>query len=52
MSLIAQDKLFRFTSFAAIDWSGQAVARPAGLALARALAGDAAPVLIAPPGSW
>ena len=31
----------RFTRFAAIDWSGQAVARPKGLALAVAEAGGA-----------
>ena len=42
----------RFTSYAAIDWSGQAVARPKGLALAVAEAGDAAPRLIRPSGGW
>ena len=42
----------RFTRFAAIDWSGQAVARPKGLALAVAEAGDAAPVLVRPEGGW
>lgn len=52
MSLIGHAYLSNFTSFAAIDWSGQAVARPAGLALALASAGDAAPELIAPPGGW
>lgn len=52
MSLIGHADLSNFTSFAAIDWSGQAVARPAGLALALASAGDAAPELIAPPGGW
>ena len=35
-----------FTDFIAIDWSGQAVARPKGLAVAHARAGDAAPELI------
>ncbi|WP_313535130.1 hypothetical protein [Sphingomonas sp.] len=35
-----------FTDFIAIDWSGQAVERPKGLAVAHARAGDAAPVLI------
>lgn len=42
----------RFTRFAAIDWSGQAVARPRGLALAVAEAGEAAPRLIRPEGGW
>ena len=42
----------RFTRFAAIDWSGQAVARPKGLALAVADEGDAAPRLIRPEGGW
>ena len=35
-----------FTSFIAIDWSGQAVERPRGLAVAHAAAGTAAPELI------
>ncbi len=42
----------RFTRFAAIDWSGQAVARPKGLALAVAKAGQSAPQLIQPDGGW
>lgn len=42
----------RFTRFAAIDWSGQAVARPRGLALAVADAGQDAPELICPEGGW
>lgn len=42
----------RFTKFAAIDWSGQAVARPKGLALAVAEAGDAAPELMSKAGGW
>jgi hypothetical protein len=42
----------RFTRFAAIDWSGQAVARPKGLALAVAEAGGAAPQLIAKENGW
>lgn len=42
----------RFTRFAAIDWSGQAVARPRGLALAVAEEGEAAPRLIRPGGGW
>lgn len=40
-----------FTDFIAIDWSGQAVKRPKGLAVAHARAGDAAPVLIDRPWS-
>ncbi|TGX46591.1 hypothetical protein E5A74_04155 [Sphingomonas naasensis] len=35
-----------FTDFIAIDWSGQAVERPRGLAVAQARAGSAAPELI------
>jgi hypothetical protein len=35
-----------FTTFIAIDWSGQAVARPKGLAVARAATGTAAPELV------
>ncbi|UZK66350.1 hypothetical protein [Sphingomonas sp. M1-B02] len=35
-----------FTDFIAIDWSGQAVERPKGLAVAHARAGTAAPELI------
>jgi len=42
----------RFTRFAAIDWSGQAVARPRGLALAVAEAGSAAPRLVTREGGW
>ena len=42
----------RFSRFAAIDWSGEAVARPKGLALAVAETGNAAPRLIRPPGGW
>jgi hypothetical protein len=41
-----------FTDFIAIDWSGQAVERPKGLAVARACAGDAAPELVAREGGW
>ncbi|WP_294331631.1 hypothetical protein [uncultured Sphingomonas sp.] len=40
-----------FTDFIAIDWSGQAVERPKGLAVAHAHAGDGAPVLIDRPWS-
>ncbi|WP_294318293.1 hypothetical protein [uncultured Sphingomonas sp.] len=42
----------RFARFAAIDWSGQAVARPAGLAVAVAEAGRGGPVLMAQQGGW
>lgn len=35
-----------FTDFIAIDWSGQAVERPKGLAVAHAAAGSAAPALV------
>jgi hypothetical protein len=42
-----------FTRFAAIDWSGAKGARHPGIALAVCDAGDAAPVLVAPPrGAW
>ncbi|MGE3692515.1 MAG: hypothetical protein AB7F98_14155 [Novosphingobium sp.] len=41
-----------FTRFAAIDWSGEAVARPKGLALAVAEQGRAAPELIRPDQGW
>lgn len=40
-----------FTDFIAIDWSGQAVERPKGLAVAHTRVGDAAPVLIDRPWS-
>lgn len=39
-----------FDSFACIDWSGQNVARPNGLAIAVASIGDAVPELVSPPG--
>lgn len=42
----------RFTGFVAIDWSGEAVARPKGLAVAQAEAGQGAPRLVAPEGGW
>ena len=42
----------RFTRFAAIDWSGEAVARPKGLALAVVDEGRAAPVLHRPERGW
>lgn len=42
----------RFTRFAAIDWSGQAIARPKGLALAVAEAGRVAPVLHGSDRGW
>ena len=43
--LLSQERT-AFTDFIAIDWSGQAVERPKGLAVARAEAGSAAPVLV------
>ena len=42
----------RFTRFAAIDWSGEAVSRPRGLALAVAERGGEAPVLLQPENGW
>ncbi|WP_375404080.1 hypothetical protein [uncultured Sphingomonas sp.] len=42
----------RFTSFAVIDWSGEAVAQPKGLALAEATTGRSAPALLRPEGGW
>jgi hypothetical protein len=42
----------RFTRFAAIDWSGESVARPKGLALAVAEVGSASPELVRPEGGW
>lgn len=41
----------QFTAFACIDWSGAAVARPAGIAVAVAQ-GKSAPQLIEPVGGW
>lgn len=42
----------RFTDFVAIDWSGQAVARPKGIAVAHAHVGDAAPELVHADRGW
>lgn len=41
-----------FKQFAVVDWSGQAVERPAGLAVAQASAGDDAPTLLRPDRGW
>lgn len=41
-----------FEQFAVIDWSGEAVARPKGLALAIAERDHRAPVLLRPDGGW
>lgn len=41
-----------FDHFAVIDWSGEAVARPKGLAMACAQSGTRAPTLLAPVGGW
>ena len=42
----------QFADFAVVDWSGQAVALPKGLAVAHASAGRRAPVLLRPAGGW
>ena len=42
----------KFARFACIDWSGQAVARPKGLAVAFCEAGNAAPALIRRTNGW
>ncbi|MFZ5746760.1 MAG: hypothetical protein ACOY45_03770 [Pseudomonadota bacterium] len=42
----------RFSRFIAIDWSGQAVERPAGLAVARAGLSEAAPELVRRDRGW
>lgn len=42
----------KFGRFACIDWSGQAVARPKGLAVAWCEQGDAAPALLSAVGGW
>lgn len=41
-----------FSTFVCIDWSGQAVARPKGLAIACCNIGNAAPVLLRPENGW
>lgn len=41
-----------FANFAVVDWSGEAVARPKGLAVAYASAGARAPLLLRPGGGW
>ena len=41
----------RFTEFAAIDWSGAQGHRHKGIAVAMCRVGDAAPVLVSPPGA-
>ena len=41
-----------FEKFACIDWSGQAVARPKGLAVAWCEQGDAAPLLVERSNGW
>ena len=45
-------RLTPFETFVAIDWSGQAVARPAGLAGAMARAGQGGPQIVAPENGW
>lgn len=41
-----------FEKFVCIDWSGQAVERPKGLAVAWCESGDEAPTLLTPAGGW
>lgn len=41
-----------FARFAAVDWSGQAIARPRGIAVAVAAPGTGAPTLLAPALPW
>jgi hypothetical protein len=41
-----------FARFACIDWSGEAVERPRGIAIAQAVRGTVAPFLIRPTGGW
>jgi hypothetical protein len=41
-----------FANFAVIDWSGEAVAKPKGLAVAHAALGTRAPNLLSPEGGW
>jgi len=41
-----------FARFAVVDWSGEAVARPRGLAVAHADRNGRAPVLLTPAGGW
>lgn len=41
-----------FADFAVVDWSGQAVERPKGLAVAHVSAGSRAPVLLRPAAGW
>jgi len=42
----------RFTRFAALDWSGQAIPRPRGITLAECTPGTTAPILTAPDRGW
>lgn len=42
----------RFSNFACVDWSGEAVAKPKGLAVAYTETGSVAPVLLRPSGGW
>lgn len=41
-----------FDHFAVVDWSGEAVAKPKGLAVGFADAGDRPPMLLTPDGGW
>ncbi|HUG46253.1 MAG TPA: hypothetical protein VMK31_07060 [Sphingomicrobium sp.] len=42
----------KFSNFACVDWSGEAVAKPKGLAVAHVETGSSAPVLLRPQGGW
>lgn len=42
----------QFGNFACVDWSGEAVANPKGLAVAHAPTGNTAPVLLRPVNGW
>lgn len=41
-----------FSNFAVVDWSGEAVARPKGLAVAHGISGRRAPALLRPNRGW
>lgn len=41
-----------FKNFAVVDWSGEAVEKPKGIAVASAEAGNRSPVLLRPDGGW
>lgn len=49
---IRRPAIRRFANVAVIDWSGENVARPRGLAVAHAAPGIRAPTLLRPDGRW